>query len=414
MDDLIEKLKKTRNAALTLSNVSDEKKESVLKAVADAVAKSKEEIQKANKIDVIAVRKAGKNKAYIDRLTLSDKVFGGMVEQVRDVAKLPDPVGKTLEERTLPNNICIKKISVPIGVIGIIYESRPNVTLDVSSLSFKSGNAVVLKGSTAARNSNRAIVSVIHRVFEEYDIPKEVVLFLDTAGHSVVDELVRADAYVDLIIPRGGYELVKKIQQAASVPVLYHAAGGVRMYIDVSADLEKAVSVCVNDKVSNPAACNSLDTIVVHEEVLGDFLPRLHAALAKYKVEWYGDKQARAVLDMKEATEAVYNTEFLGMSLSVKTVSDVNEAIAFTNEHSKRHSEGIVSEDKNTIQQYVDNIDAAALFVNCSPRFHDGGQFGLGAEMGIATGKLHARGPVGLKELTIHKWIAYGDGQIRE
>ena len=294
--------------------------------------------------------------------------------------------------------IRLKKVRVPLGVVGIIYESRPNVTLEAAALALKSGNAVILKGGKEAINTNREIVSCIHKAFKKQHLPKEIVLFLDTADRRVVDALIKADKYIDILIPRGGYELVKKVQVNSTIPVLAHSAGGARIYIDKSADINKALRICLNAKINRPATCNSLDTVVVHKGIAGIFLPKFYKLMSQNGVEIRNN----------------YETEFLDKIVAIKVVKDVNGAIRFIKKYSKGHSEGIIAVDKRAIEKFVQEIDAAGLFVNCSTRLHDGFIFGLGAEIGIATAKLHARGPVGLKELTTYKWIAYGKGQIRE
>lgn len=386
------------DASRLFSRISTQEKNAVLADLALRIRKGIREILRANRIDVREAKKSGCDGAFINRLTLTEQSVVAMVQGAEEIAALPDPVGRVLEERILANGVHLKKRAVPLGALFVIYESRPNVTIDAAALAFKAGSAIVLKGGSEAIRTNRVLVDLFHQALRMHDMPEAGVLFLDTTDRAVVSWLLRQEQYIDVVIPRGGYGLVRTVVEQSRIPVLYHAAGGARIYIDQSADVDMAVDVCVNAKTSRPATCNSLDTIVVHEAVVQEFVPRVTAALKENGVEIVEDD---------------WSTEFLSLKVSMKTVKDIGEAISFIRQHSKKHTEGIVATDQNTIDAFVSSIDAAAIMVNCSTRLHDGGAFGLGAEMGIATGKLHARGPVGLNELVTYQWVAQGNGQIR-
>ena len=414
MKNLKEQLKFTKKASFMLAQLSVKEKNQILSEIVKSLDKNKELILRANKKDIKIALKNKLSHVFINRLTITEKVYEQIVRQVNQIIKLPDPIGESVEKKELKNKIVLEKVRVPLGVLGVIYEARPNVTIDAAALAIKSGNAIVLKGGSDAINSNRALSKSIQEALGKFQIPMEAVLFIDKSDRKVVDKLLIEDKFIDVIIPRGGYSLLKKVVKNSKIPVLYHAEGGARIYVDATADLEKAVKICVNAKTSRPAVCNSLDTVVVNKKIVHPFLTCLADELSAHKVEIRADEESRKIIkNARKAIEKDFETEFLGLTLSVKVVKDVNEAVEFINKYSKKHSEGIVSQDKKIIAQFSQSIDAAGVFVNCSTRFHDGGEFELGAEMGIATGKLHARGPVGLRELTTYKWIAYGDGQIR-
>ena len=410
-------LKKTlisaKEASRILAVLPVGKRRAVLQTLAVFLSRKKNDIFEANKKDTRLAKHSGQNSAFIDRLTFTEATFKEMVKQVRDIARADDPLGRILEKRKLANGVMLTKKSVPLGVLAVIYESRPNVTIDVAALSLMSGNVSILKGGSDVLNTNSVLVRCVHEALKKHTLPVSAVSFLATRDRSVVDQLVKENKLVDVLIPRGGYELVKKVVEESKIPILYHASGGARIYIDTSADLTKAIQICVNAKVNRPATCNSLDAVLVHENVAKKFVPRLVKALQDARVEVRGDRETQKLASVTKATEADYATEFLDYVAAVKIVKNVDEAIAFIASHTNGHSEGIVSENNKVIETFVNAIDAAGVFVNCSTRLHDGGTFGLGAEMGIATGKLHARGPVGLSELTTYKWVAYGNGQIR-
>lgn len=407
-------LRKTKRAAQKVATLSAQEKNAALVALVKILKENKLSIDAENKKDMARARKNNRTSAFVDRLTITPKRFAEMLRQLKTIARLPDPVGELIEQRTLKNGVLLHKVRVPLGVIGIIYESRPNVTIDVAALCLKSGNACVLKGGTDSLKSNRALVACIHEALEKTAMPQETVTFLDTTNRSVVAKLLHQNDFLDVIIPRGGYELVRKVAEESTIPVLYHAEGGARIYVDESADIDMAVAICVNAKANRPGTCNALDTVLVHQKVAKTFLPLLAKKFAAPNVEIRGDEKTQKIIHAKPAHKQDFETEFLNLIISIKVVDTPDEALDFIARYSKKHSEGIVAKNASVIKKFISAIDAAALFVNCSTRLHDGGIFGLGAEMGIATGKLHARGPVGLRELTTYKWVAYGKGQVRE
>jgi glutamate-5-semialdehyde dehydrogenase len=407
-------LQQTKIASQKLSNLSTKEKNAALKTIVKIIKEKRSSIDAANKKDVALAQKNNRSNAYIDRLTITPKRFAEMLHQTEAIARLKDPIGEIIEKRVLKNGVLLVKTRVPLGVIGIIYESRPNVTLDVAALCLKSGNACVLKGGSDCLNSNRALVSCIHQALQKTGIPKEAVTFLDTANRSIVLKMLKQNQFIDVLIPRGGYELVRKVAEQSTIPLLYHAQGGARIYVDESANIKKAVAVCVNAKINRPGTCNSLDTILVHKKIAKIFLPLLAEKFLTANAEIRGDAETRKIIQANRANEVDFKTEFLSLIVSIKIVNNDRQAIDFITRYSKKHSEGIVAENKAIIKKFTALIDAAALFINCSTRLHDGGVFGLGAEMGIATGKLHARGPVGLRDLATYKWVVYGNGEIRK
>lgn len=413
-DSYIKRLKKIHAVTADLGRMPDGIKRRVLEFFAKRIAEKKESILEANRRDILFARRAGRNEAFLDRLAITDKKITSMSKEVQLIAALPDPVGRVHEEYSVPSGIRLKKITVPLGVLFIIYESRPDVTVNASALCIKSGNAVILKGGSEAIHTNKILAALITEALKKYHMPSESVTLLDTADRSRIRWLLKQAEYIDVVIPRGGYNLVKTVQAASTIPVLAHAAGGARIYIDASADLAKAIAICINAKTSRPATCNSVDTIVVHHAIAKKFVPLIASALRQQGVILYGDREARGIADMDPATHSIWTTEFLSKKVSIKIVHSPEEAIRFIQAYSKHHSEGIIAEDHKIIDSFVSHVDAASLFINCSTRLHDGSIFGFGAEMGIATGKLHARGPVGLQELTTYTWVAYGSGQIRE
>lgn len=414
MINLKKQLESTKKASFILGQILTKEKNQILSEIIKSLKRNKKFIIDENKKDIKNALKNKLSDVFINRLTITDKIFLQITAQVEQIIKLPNPIGRSIEEKKLKNGINLKKISVPIGVLGVIYEARPNVTADAAALAIKSGNAVVLKGGSNAINSNRAIAKCIREALVKTKISTETVLFLDTLERKIVDKLLTQNKFIDVIIPRGGYNLVNKVVKNSRIPVLYHAEGGARIYIDEFVDLDEAVKICENAKISRPSVCNSLDTIVVNNKIVHKFLKRFSQVVKKNKIEIMADnKVCKIIKNAKIVNQKDFETEFLSLKLSIKTVNNLDEAIEFINEYSNKHSEGIISNNKKNVDKFIKSIDAAAIFVNCSTRFHDGGEFEMGAEMGIATGKLHARGPVGLRELTTYKWIAYGDGQVR-
>lgn len=403
-------------ASRKLNLVDGETIDRVLLAVADEAEKQASAILEANAKDLARM---DRNDPMYDRLQLTPERIAGIAGDIRNVAGLPSPLGKVLSETVRPNGMKITKVSVPFGVVGVIYEARPNVSFDVFSLCFKSGNACVLKGGTDAHASNSAIVAVIREVLERFGLDPACVTLLP-AGREATGELLNAVDYVDVIIPRGSQGLINFVRDNARVPVIETGAGICHTYFDLDGDLEKGRNMVFNAKTRRPSVCNSLDCLVIHRARLGD-LPEIGKPLAEKEVLIYADPESYAALQghypaelLRPATQESFGTEFLSLKMSVKTVADVNEAIEHVAKYSSKHSEAIVTENPETAKRYEKAVDAACVFVNVSTAFTDGAQFGLGAEIGISTQKLHARGPMGLMELTSYKYLIEGDGQIRE
>lgn len=404
-----------RNASRTLNLVGEEKKNELLLALADATEKHIDEILKANAEDL---SKMDKSDSMYDRLLLTEDRLKGIAADIRKVAQLPSPLNKVLEQRTLPNGLELKKVSVPFGVIGIIYEARPNVSFDVFSLCFKSGNACVLKGGTNAHASNSAIVALIQNVLKENGIDENVV-HLMPAGRESTAELLNAVGSVDMIIPRGSAGLINFVRENSRVPVIETGAGVVSTYFDAQGDVEKGKKIINNGKTRRVSVCNALDSLVVHRSRLSD-LAELLAPLAESNVIIEADEDSYDSLKghypdslLKPLTETSYGTEYKDYKMNIKTVADIDEAIAHITKYDSGHSEAIITEDDKAAAKFQTEVDAACVYVNAPTSFTDGGQFGMGAEIGISTQKLHARGPMALPEMTSYKWLIKGDGQVR-
>jgi len=407
---------KTKQASRSLALVGEDKINAILEDLATQTLENMSIILAENQEDLD--RMDPEDPKY-DRLKLTAERIEAIAADIRKVAKLPSPTGRVLAEKTLDNGLLLKKISVPIGVIGIIYESRPNVTFDVFSLCLKSGNALVLKGSADAHASNTAILSIIHKVLENHQLNTHTVTLLP-ADREATKELLQAQEYIDLIIPRGSQGLINFVRDNSKVPVIETGAGIVHTYYDVSADLAKGTAIINNSKTRRVSVCNALDCLLIHRERLED-LKNIARDLAEKSVKIFADSAAYGILkdhypsDLLEvARDEHYGTEFLSLKMSVKTVNDLQEALDHIARHSSRHSEAIIAEDEQTVDQFLKSVDAAAVYANTSTAFTDGAQFGMGAEIGISTQKLHARGPMALEELTSYKWIVRGDGQIRD
>jgi glutamate-5-semialdehyde dehydrogenase len=418
---MVEKVcREAREAAYALAAAPEAQLNRALEALATRIEAATDEIIARNKPDIATAEAAGQSKAFIDRLTLNPARVKAMAQGVREIIALQSRTGKILEQRQLENGVTLKKIAVPLGVIGIIYESRPNVTVDAAALCIKSGNAVVLKGGSESINSNRFLVGLIKEALQEAGLPAGAVGFVNSAERAATLQLLKQDKFLDVLIPRGGYELVRAVVENSAIPVLYHAEGGARIYVDPSADLKMAQQIVFNSKTSRPSTCNTLDTVVLHRAIANSFLTSALPELRAAGVEVRADEKAFRLVEpeiaslLKPANAEDWSTEYLDLIMSVKIVESLPEALEFIRRYSKRHTEGVVANDEQVINTFVASIDAASLHVNCSTRLHDGAVFGLGAEMGIATGKLHARGPVGLEELTTYKWVAQGNGQIRK
>ncbi len=420
MDEpLIEMGKKARLAARQLLSFSAEAKNQFLEALAAALWTERETILQANAEDVRIAQEKQTTAALIDRLLLNENRLHGMMADIRQLIALPDPVGSVLEDKTLPNGIQARRQRVPMGVLAVIYEARPNVTVDITALALKSGNALLLRGGKETRLTNLALVAVIHQVLRQFNLPLTAVQFLDDPDRRYVHRLVKMDAYVDLLIPRGGQRLQDFCKQEASMPVLTGGIGICHLFVDASADLARAMDVVENAKVQRPSVCNALDTLLVHQAVAGALLPMLYERLKKVPVELRLDERAAAVLGVSAAQGLLaagpedFDQEWLALILGVRVVDGVDQAIEHIWQHSSFHSDGILSETKAHIEQFVQQVDSAVVYVNASTRFTDGAQLGLGGEVAVSTQRLHARGPVGLEALTTYKWILAGDYTVR-
>lgn len=415
MTDLQLMGKNAVRAKALLQKLNTEEKNAGLLAAADALISRTQEILDANAKDMENAVKNGMNSGLQDRLRLTPERIAGMAEGLREVAALLDCIGEVMEETERPNGLKIKKVRVPMGVIGIIYEARPNVTADAFGLCFKTGNAVILKGGSDALYSNIAIVKVLREALESCGLPADAVGLIADTDRAVTVEFMKLKEYVDLLIPRGSAGLIRSVVENSTIPVIETGTGNCHVYIDREADLDMAANIVYNAKTQRIGVCNACESLVVHSAVGEEFLPKLAAILAPKNVELRGDERIREVLtDCVPATEEDYGTEYLDYILSLKTVDSVEEAIEHINRYSTKHSECIVTENRQTAEKFLNEIDAACVYWNASTRFTDGFEFGFGAEIGISTQKLHARGPMGLKELTSYKYTIYGDGQTRK
>ena len=412
--EVLEKAKAAKEAARLLANVSSDVKNKALYGMAKAIDENKSQISSANEIDIKAAKEAKLSTALVDRLLLNDKRISGMSEGLRQVASLNDPVGEIIEENPRPNGLMIRKVRVPLGLIGIIYESRPNVTCDAAGLCLKAGNAVLLRGGSEAINSNKAIVKILSEAAAKERLPEGCIQFIDTVDRKAVMEMIKLNDFIDVIIPRGGEEMIKNIVSNSTVPVISHGKGVCHTYVDDKADLRMAEEICFNAKVQRPGVCNAMETLLVHKNIAPQFLPFMLKKYQAAKVEVRGCKNTKAMLsDIKDASEKDWSTEYLDLIISVKVVESLREAIEHISRYGSMHSEAIVTGDQKQAEKFLKEVDASAVYWNASTRFTDGGEFGMGAEIGISTQKLHARGPMGLKELTSFKFIIYGTGQIR-
>ncbi len=393
-------------------NIMD--KNNALLAIADAIVNNAELILKANEIDLENGRKQGMKQGLLDRLQLTYDRIVQMAEGIRQVVTLDDPVGEVIGMWKRPNGLTIGQKRVPIGVIGIIYESRPNVTLDAFGLCFKAGNAVILKGGSDAINSNIAIVDVIRKALEERNINPLCIQLIKSTDRAVTTEFMHMNEYVDVLIPRGGAGLIKAVVNNATIPVIETGTGNCHVYVDATADYDMALDIIENAKTQRIGVCNACESLLVHKDIADEFIPLLAERLFSHNVEIRGDEKSRVIVpSLHEATEEDYKTEYLDYIVSLKIVDSIDEAIEHINRYNTGHSEAIVTRDYDNSRKFLDEVDAAAVYVNASTRFTDGFEFGFGAEIGISTQKLHARGPMGLKELTTTKYIIYGNGQIR-
>jgi glutamate-5-semialdehyde dehydrogenase len=407
-----------KHASRRLATLDTATKNAALAAVADAVEAHVGEILEANAADLEDGRAAGLDAALLDRLALDQARVAQMAEGVRDIIALPDPVGEEIDTRQLPNGLELRKVRVPLGVVAIIYEARPNVTVDAAALCIKSGNAVVLRGSSAAERSNTILARVVADAGEAAGLPAGAVSIVSGGDREELNELVRQEGLVDLVIPRGGDALKQALKKSATVPVIYAAAGNCHVYIDASADPRMASQIAFNSKVQRPGVCNASETLLVHSAIAPVVLPGLLRELGEAGVELRADGRARAVAGahgdgLLDATEEDWATEYLGLKMAVRVVDSLDEAIEHVNRYGTGHSEAIVTQDEEAASAFTEEVDAACVYVNASTRFTDGGEFGMGAEMGNSTQKLHARGPIGLRELTTFKYVVRGTGQVR-
>jgi len=406
--------RKALEASRALALLPAERKNAILRAMADGLEREAPALLAANEKDLAAAREKGLGSAMLDRLTLNAKRVAEMARGVREVAELSDPVGEVLAEWTRPNGLRMTKVRVPIGVIGIIYESRPNVTADVAVLCLKSGNATLLRGGSEAFHSNMAIAAVLQRAGENAGLPADSIQLIPNTDRESVQHMAEMDDCLDLIIPRGGKGLIETVVRLARMPVIKHYDGICHVYVDEAADLDMAVNIIVNAKAQKPGVCNAAETLLVHERVAADFYAKAVPALRAHGVELRGDDSLRAQFpDVKAATEEDWRTEYLDLILSVKTVRSMDEALRHIAEYSSQHSDCIVTANADAAARFLNEVDSAAVFWNASTRFNDGGEFGFGCEIGISTDKLHARGPMGLAELTSYKYFVLGQGQVR-
>jgi glutamate-5-semialdehyde dehydrogenase len=406
-------------ASRVLATLPSAARDAALEAMAEALERRAPEILEANARDMEAGRQAGLHSALLDRLELNDERLAGIAADVRTIAALPDPVGETIDGHRLPNGLDVRRVRVPLGVVAVVYEARPNVTIDCSALCLKSGNAIVLRGSSAAAHSNAVPAQVAQQAVVSAGLPEGSISIVTGGDRDELREIATRDGLVDLVIPRGGEGLKAALKEHATVPVMYAAAGNCHVYVDGKADLDDAVAIAVNAKVQRPGVCNAAETLLVHAAVAADFLPRALRELRESGVELRVDGRARSLAgdladSLGEATEEDWATEYLALILAVKVVDSVDEAIEHVNRYSSGHSEAIITGSTDSAQAFTGGVDAACVYVNASTRFTDGGVFGMGAEIGNSTQKLHARGPIGIRELTTFKYVIEGSGQVRE
>lgn len=411
MREFLEKAKKSSHIISTLQTSI---KNHTLLQMADALVQNTNFLIDENKKDLEVAKSLNLSSAMIDRLLLNEKRVEEMANAIRQIAGQTEPVGRVLDGWLTKDNLHIQKVSIPIGVIGIIYESRPNVTSDTAALCFKSGNVCVLKGGKEAENSNKAIASILQEVLIANSLPKEAISLLPDSSREGVAKLIVEDKFVDLIVPRGGEALIKFISKNSTIPVVKHDKGICHTYVDKSADLKKAIKIVINAKCQRPSACNSLETLLVHEDIYKKFLKDLEPELKIYNVQIKACEKAREVINAEQISEEDFDIEYLDQILNIKIVNSLDEAIEHIVKHGSGHSEAILSEDYSAVNKFLDKVDAACVYANASTRFTDGGEFGLGAEVGISTNKLHSRGPMGINDLTTFKYKIYGEGQTRK
>lgn len=409
--------RRAKKAARVLGIKSTEEKNAALHAIADALLANQERVLAANAEDVAAGEAAGMEAYFLDRLKLTPKRIQQIADDTRQVAKLHDPVGAVFDERTLPNGLKLSRKRTPLGVIGVIYEARPNVTIDIAALALKTGNAAILRGGSETLRSNLVLIDVVQEGMRAAQLPEDAFLYIGDPDRRHVMDLLKLDKYVDMIIPRGGAGLHRFALENSTIPVITGGIGVCHLFVDQSADFDMALEVIQNSKVQRPSVCNALDTTLVHKDVAEAFIPKLVEHLTKDNVEFKGDERTREIMQGKTEIAAArpedWETEWLGLTMGIKVVEGLDEAIDHIETHSTHHSDGILTENDNNALAFINGVDSAAVFVNASTRFNDGGQFGLGAEVAVSTQKLHARGPVALDGLTTYKWVVVGEGQVR-
>ena len=406
--------KKAKIASRNLATLSSEIKNDVLKKVAQKLRENREELKKINEKDVNQAVLQGQTKAFIDRLTLTDKIIESMAKGLEEVAALPDPVGEVVKMWKRPNGLLVGRMRIPLGVIAIIYESRPNVTIDAAGLCFKSGNAVILRGGKEALNSNLALGEIFRETLKEFNIPEDVVQVVPTPERKLIEYMLELEEYIDLIIPRGGEGLIRFVTERARMPVIKHYKGVCHVYIDDEANLEMAKTVAINAKCQRPGVCNAMETLLVHKNIAEKILPDLAEEYKKYGVELRGCSETLKYIPWaKPATEEDWYAEYLDLILAIKVVENIDSAIEHISKYGSNHTEAIITENYSKAMKFLKEVDASVVLVNASTRFNDGGELGLGAEIGISTTKIHAYGPMGLEELTTTKFIVFGNGQIR-
>jgi len=417
---LVDQTKAANRAARQLASTPSEVKNAALVAIADSIESNCQSILRANEQDLEVATLNGLDLHLLDRMTLNNLRVKAMAGAARDIAELEDPIGEVLEERTRPNGLNIQRVRVPLGVIGVIYESRPNVTIDIATLCLKSGNGVVLRGGKECITTNTVLAGIVKDSIESVGISREAVQFIETTDRSIVGEMLEMDDLIDLMIPRGGAELVYFVGQNAKMPAITGGVGVCHTYVDAEANVDQAVKIVVNAKTQRPTVCNAMDTVLVHQNVAREYLPKLATELGVRDVELRADSRAMSILDalaggtkVVPAQDEDFGMEFLALIASVKIVDSMDDAMEHIAEYGSKHSEAIVSENSETTERFLTEVDSAAVFANTSTYFNDGAQFGLGAEVAVSTNKLHARGPMGLKEITTYKWKVRGDGQVR-
>lgn len=412
--DIEQIARRGKDAARVLAAASGTARAKALNAMADCLIDCKAELYEANRQDLEAGRAAGLSEAFQKRLAVTDKIFDYMVKRLKEAAALPDPVGRVLEGRTMPSGLQVSRVAVPIGVVAIIYEARPNVTTDAAAVALKSGNAVILKGGSESIRSNRVLVAAMRKAIVAAGLPEDTVQFIDSTDHAAVNELLKQDRYIDVVIPRGGKGLIKAVSENTRIPVLKHYDGICHQYVAADADIDMAVAVVVNSKTERVEVCNALETLLVDRKIAAAFLPKVRDVFAAKGVEIRGCEKTRAILpEVVAATEDDWDTEYLAPIISIRVVDGLDEAVAHIAAHGSGHTDGIITNNLRESREFVARVDSASVLVNASTRLSGGGDYGMGAVVGISTDKLHARGPVGPNELCSYKWVAIGNGHLR-